>query len=79
MAPERIPLVFATMDAIVPFAPVVCPVITFAAANPIEEFEILLFCDVTGFVPFALELPVIFVIKSVVTLLTVFDVILTTP
>ena len=43
-APEvRIPLEFAVMVLIVPFAPLVRPVTTFATANPTEEFEILLF------------------------------------
>ena len=38
-----IPLEFAVTVLIVPFAPLVKPVITLADANPIDEFEILLF------------------------------------
>ena len=75
----KIPLVFATIELIVPFAPVVCPVITFAAANPIAEFVALLFCDVTGLAKVALVFPVMSVIKIVATLLTVLDAILTIP
>ena len=64
-----IPLVFATIEAIVPFAPEVCPVTTFAAANPIEEFVALLFCDGTGLAKVALVFPVMSVIKIVAALL----------
>ena len=64
---------------IVPFAPLVNPVTTLAAANPIDEFVTLLFCDVTGDPNVAEELPVISVMKIVATLLTVFDAILTIP
>ena len=76
---EPSPLEFATIELIVPFAPVVCPVITFAAANPIEEFVALLFCDVTGLAKVALVFPVMSVIKIVATLLTVLDASLTIP
>ena len=70
---------FIVIELIVPFAPVVCPVITFAAANPIEEFVALLFCYVTGLAKVALVFPVMSVIKIVAALLTVLDAILTIP
>ncbi len=72
----RIPLVLAEIDPIVPLAEEDKPVITFAAANPIPEFDILLFCKVTGDPKVALEFPLMSVIKSEATLATVLEVIL---
>ena len=75
----KIPLVLDTIVLIVPLEPLVSPVTTFAATNPIVEFEILLFCNVTCDAAVALVFPVMSVMKMDATLLTVLDEILTTP